>query len=99
VIVLLARRGLLATAFALLLAPCAARAAESPSYTAYFQGRYLTALKLAEQEAAQGSKEAFTLMGEIYEQGRRSRRRQCAILARRVGRRGAWREEGPPHRR
>ena len=51
------------------LVPCAARAAESPSYTAYFQGRYLTALKLAEQEAAQGSKEAFTLMGEIYEEG------------------------------
>lgn len=65
----LARRGLVATALALLLVPCAARAAESPSYTAYFQGRYLTALKLAEQEAAQGSKEAFTLMGEIYEEG------------------------------
>jgi TPR repeat protein len=69
VILSLARRCLLATALALLFVPCAARAAESPSYTAYFQGRYLTALKLAEQEAAQGSKEAFTLMGEIYEEG------------------------------
>ena len=44
-------------------------AAESPSYAAYSQGRYLTALKLAEQEAAQGSKEAYTLMGEIYSEG------------------------------
>ncbi len=66
---ILARRGLLATALVLLLAPCTARATESPSFTAYFQGRYLTALKLAEQEAAQGSKEAYTLMGEIYEEG------------------------------
>ena len=34
-----------------------------------FPGPYLTALKLAEQEAAQGSKEAYTLMGQIYEEG------------------------------
>ena len=46
-----------------------ASAAESASYTAYFQGKYLTALKLAEAEAAQGSKEAYTLMGEIYSEG------------------------------
>jgi TPR repeat protein len=60
-----------AVAVALLssLAPMAATAVESPSYTAYAQGRYLTALKLAEEEAAQGSKEAFTLMGEIYAEG------------------------------
>ena len=50
------------------LAPHAG-AAESPSYAAYAQGRYLTALKLAEEEAAKGSKEAYTLMGEIYSEG------------------------------
>jgi hypothetical protein len=52
-------------AAALSLAPVQGRAAENPSYAAFVQGRYLTALKLAEQEAAQGSKEAYTLMGEI----------------------------------
>ena len=55
----------LAAALALPLGLSSARATESPSYTAYFQGKYLTALKLAEAEAAQGSKEAYTLMGEI----------------------------------
>ncbi len=64
-----ARRGLLATALALLLAPLSANATESASYTAFFQGKYLTALKLAQQEAAQGSKEAYTLMGEILRRG------------------------------
>ena len=44
-------------------------AAESPSFTAYAQGQYMTARKLAETEAAQGSKEAYTLLGEIYEEG------------------------------
>ena len=68
---LLSRGALLAAAsfLALALAAGSTLAAESPSYTAYSQGRYLTALKLAEQEAAQGSKEAFTLMGEIYAEG------------------------------
>ena len=46
-----------------------AHAAESPSFTAYSQGQYMTARKLAEREAAQGSKEAYTLLGEIYEEG------------------------------
>jgi len=45
------------------------RAAESPSFTAYSQGQYMTARKLAEREAAQGSKEAYTLLGEIYQEG------------------------------
>ena len=45
------------------------RPAESPSYKAYVQGQYMTALKLAETEAAQGSKEAYTLLGEIYAEG------------------------------
>ena len=44
-------------------------AKESASYTAFAQGKYLTALKLAKKEAADGSKEAYTLMGEIYSQG------------------------------
>ena len=53
---------------ALMLATAASplHAAESPAYAAFAQGRYLTALKLAETEAAQGSKEAYTLLGEIY---------------------------------
>ncbi len=72
---------------------------ESPSYTAYFQGRYLTALKLAEQEAAQGlegglhadgrdlcgrarRRPGFQQGGRRLCQGRRSRRRQCPVLAR-----------------
>ena len=45
------------------------QAAESPSFIAYFRGEYLTALKLAETEAQSGSKEAYTLMGEIYAEG------------------------------
>ena len=45
------------------------RAAESPAYVAFAQGQYQTALKLAETEAAQGSKEAYTLLGEIYSEG------------------------------
>ena len=60
---------LLAAALTLPLRLGTASAAESASYTAYFQGKYLTALKLAEAEAAQGSKEAYTLMGEIYSEG------------------------------
>ena len=44
-------------------------AAESPSFTAYSQGQYMMARKLAEREAAQGSKEAYTLLGEIYQEG------------------------------
>ena len=60
---------LLAAALALAYAAPPAGASESPSYTAYAQGRYLTALKLAEDEAAKGSKEAYTLMGEIYAEG------------------------------
>src|SRR5262245_65711111 len=51
------------------LAAAPAAAAESPSFAAYAQGRYLTALKLAREEAAQGSKEAYTLIGEIYSEG------------------------------
>ncbi len=46
-----------------------AEAAESPAYAAYAQGQYMTARKLAETEAEQGSKEAYTLLGEIYEEG------------------------------
>ena len=46
-----------------------AAAAESAAYVAYSQGQYMTARKLAETEAAQGSKEAYTLLGEIYEGG------------------------------
>ena len=45
------------------------QAAESPSFKAYSQGQYMTARKLAETEAAQGSKEAYTLLGEIYAEG------------------------------
>ena len=63
------RAAVLAVALAQAFAATPASATESQSYTAYFQGKYLTALKLAEQEAAQGSKEAFTLMGEIYAEG------------------------------
>ena len=63
------RAAVMAAALAQALAAAPAGAAESPSYTAYSQGRYLTALKLAEEEAAKGSKEAFTLMGEIYSEG------------------------------
>jgi TPR repeat protein len=59
----------MAAALVSALAAAAAGAAESPSYTAYAQGRSLTALKLAEEEAAKGSKEAYTLMGEIYSEG------------------------------
>ncbi|MCJ7528128.1 MAG: hypothetical protein MUO37_08470, partial [Methyloceanibacter sp.] len=57
------RAAILAAALAQAFTATPAGATENPSYAAYFQGRYLTALKLAEQEAAQGSKEAFTLMG------------------------------------
>ena len=53
----------LAVALAIVSSP--AWSEESASYNAYFQGKYLTALKLAEQEAQAGSKEAYTLMGEI----------------------------------
>ncbi|MCK5088564.1 MAG: sel1 repeat family protein, partial [Hyphomicrobiaceae bacterium] len=42
---------------------------EDAAYIAFDQGQYLTALKLAEEEAAKGSKEAYTLMGEIYAEG------------------------------
>jgi TPR repeat protein len=61
----------LGVAFAILplLAGAPAKAAESPAYVAYSQGKYLTARKLAETEAARGSKEAYTLLGEIYEGG------------------------------
>src|SRR6185436_17907732 len=45
------------------------QATENPSFKAYAQGQYMTARKLAETEAAQGSKEAYTLLGEIYEGG------------------------------
>ena len=75
--------------------------AESPSYTAYAQGRYLTALKLAEEEAAKGSKEAYTLMGEIYSKGsacagfQQGRRRLCqgapiSATPMRSSRSGSW---------
>jgi TPR repeat protein len=63
------RGALLVAALALAFGPSPAGAIESPSYTAYSEGKYLTALKLAEAEAAQGSKEAYTLMGEIYAEG------------------------------
>ncbi len=62
-------RGLFVAALLSLLLASGARASESQSYTAFSEGKYLTALKLAQQEAAQGSKEAYTLMGEIYEEG------------------------------
>ena len=63
------RAAILAAALTQIFAALPAGATESPSYTAYAQGRYLTALKLAEEEAASGSKEAYTLIGEIYSEG------------------------------
>ena len=62
------RRLLLAAAM-LGAAVASVEAMESPSFKAYAQGQYMTARKLAETEAAQGSKEAYTLLGEIYEEG------------------------------
>ena len=53
----------------LLAAGVAAHAKESESYTAYAEGKYLTALEFAEKEAKDGSKEAYTLIGEIYSEG------------------------------
>ena len=66
-------RGILAACLlsmsACLLAAGQAQAKESESYAAYAEGKYLTALELAEKEAEAGSKEAFTLIGEIYSSG------------------------------
>ena len=64
-----AQRAIFGLAFALAFASSSAWPEESASYNAYFQGKYITALKLAEQEAQAGSKEAYTLMGEIYAEG------------------------------
>ena len=62
-------RCLFLAAYAIGCSTISVRGAESPSFTAYSQGQYMTARKLAEREAAQGSKEAYTLLGEIYEEG------------------------------
>ena len=64
-----AQRAIFGLAVALVFASSPAWPEESASYNAYFQGKYLTALQLAEQEAQAGSKEAYTLMGEIYSEG------------------------------
>ena len=54
------------TAFCVVaLGASSAHATESSSYAAYFAGKYLTALELAKKEGEAGSKEAFTLMGEV----------------------------------
>ena len=63
------RRGLWSAVLLVATSGSSAQAAESPAYTAFAQGQYLTAIKLAEGEAEKGSKEAYTLLGEIYEGG------------------------------
>lgn len=45
------------------------KADETAAYEAYASYHYLTALKLAKQAAAKGSREAYTLIGEIYARG------------------------------
>jgi len=40
-----------------------------PAYTAFDLGKYLTALKLAEEAAAKGEPQAHTLIGRIYSEG------------------------------
>ena len=45
------------------------QAEESKAYAAFAAGKYLTALELAQKEAEGGSKEAYTLIGEIYSEG------------------------------
>lgn len=45
------------------------KATGEDAYLAFDQGRYLTALKLAEQAAAKGDPAAHTLIGRIYSEG------------------------------
>ena len=42
---------------------------DDAAYTAFDQGQYLTALKLAEEAAAKGEPQAYTLIGRIYAEG------------------------------
>lgn len=42
---------------------------DDAAYTAFDQGQYLTALKLAEEAANRGEPQAYTLMGRIYADG------------------------------
>ncbi len=44
-------------------------AAEDAAYLAFDQGKYLTALSLAEARAAQGDAQAHALVGRIYAEG------------------------------
>lgn len=44
-------------------------AGDDPAYAAFDQGKYLTALKLAEEAAAKGDPQAHTLVGRLYAEG------------------------------
>ncbi len=46
-----------------------AKAGSDPAYEAYDQGKYLTALELAEKAARAGEAQAYTLIGRIYAEG------------------------------
>ena len=63
------RASIVALALIATAPPSAAHAAESKAYAAFAAGKYLTALDLAQKEAETGSKEAYTLIGEIYSEG------------------------------
>ncbi|MFM9943423.1 MAG: tetratricopeptide repeat protein [Hyphomicrobiaceae bacterium] len=45
------------------------KASTDPAYDAYDQGKYLTALELAEKAARNGEAQAFTLIGRIHAEG------------------------------
>ena len=49
--------------------PVTAPQVEDPAYTAFEKGEYLTALKLAEEAAGKGDKQAHTLIARIHEGG------------------------------
>ncbi|HML28004.1 MAG TPA: hypothetical protein PKE16_04040, partial [Hyphomicrobium sp.] len=42
---------------------------DDAAYTAFDQGQYLTAMKLAQEAAARGEPQANTLIGRIYREG------------------------------
>ncbi len=42
---------------------------DDPAYAAFDEGRYVEALKLAKEAAAKNEPQAYTLIGQIYEQG------------------------------
>ncbi len=46
-----------------------ATGSRDPAYEAFEEGRYLTALKLAMQQAGKGEPQAFTLIGRIHAEG------------------------------